>query len=138
MQLSGLHVCFEVEDFGRSMAFWGPLCEVAGFKPAWGDGKVYAGFRNGSIVVSIGAMQPRRITRAAPTGQEFVVAEHVGFHATRREDVDAVAAHMAAAGFQPLFPAQEYPEFGPGFYAVTFCDPDNNVIEFAWRPPTPG
>jgi len=120
------------------MMFWTPLWEASGFSLAWGDGKAYAGYRNGPFTVVIGQQQPRRITREAPTGQEFVVMEHVGFHAAAREDVDAIAAHMAAAGFQPLFPAQEYPEFGPGFYAVTYCDPDNNVIEFAWRPPPPG
>ena len=70
-------------------------------------------------------------------GREFVVTDHVGFHPERREDVDAVAVAMEAAGFAPLFPAADYPEFGPGFHAVTFCDPDNNVIEFAWRPPAP-
>ncbi len=40
---------------------------------------------------------------------------------------------MTKAGIVPLFPAQECPEFGPGFYAVTYCDPDNNVIEFNHR-----
>jgi len=37
------------------------------------------------------------------------------------------------AGIEPLFGAKEYPEFGTGFYAVTFCDADNNVIEFGHR-----
>lgn len=40
---------------------------------------------------------------------------------------------MAMEFYGPLFSAQEYPEFGRGFYAVTFCDPDNNVIEFGHR-----
>jgi hypothetical protein len=44
---------------------------------------------------------------------------------------------MAKAGYVPLFPAQEYPEVGPGFYAVTYCDRDNNVIEFNHRVPPP-
>jgi hypothetical protein len=34
----------------------------------------------------------------------------------------------------PLFPAQEYPEFGTGFYAVTYCDTDHNVIELGYHP----
>jgi hypothetical protein len=45
---------------------------------------------------------------------------------------------MATAGFTPLFPAKEYPEFSPDFYAVTFCDADNNVIEFGHSSPPAG
>jgi len=32
-------------------------------------------------------------------------------------------------GFAPLFSPAEYPEFAKGYYAVSFCDPDNYVIE---------
>lgn len=137
MELTGIHVCFEVADFAAAMRFWEPLCAASGFGFLWGDGKAFAGFRNGSLTVFVGESPTRRVRRDAPTGQEFVVTDHVGFHAARREDVDAVAAAMESAGFPPLFPAKEYPEFGPGFYAVTFCDPDHNVVEFAWRPPAP-
>ena len=62
----------------------------------------------------------------------------ISFSVGRREDVDAIASAMSAAGVTPLFPAREYPEFAPGFYAVTFCDPDNNVIEFGHAPAVPG
>ena len=137
MELTGLHLGLEVEDLPRALRFWEPLFAAAGFAFQFGDGKTYAGYRNGSLGLVLAATKPRRVAREAPTGQEFVVSEHLGLHAARREDVDAVASAMAAAGFQPLFPAKEYPEFGPGFYAVTFDDPDHNVIEFAWRPPVP-
>ena len=135
MELSGVHICLEVEDYVRAMKFWGPLCAASGFSPLWGDGKGFAGFKHGSMMLIIGQQQPRRVVRGAPTGKEFVVTDHVGFHVTLREDLDALVDAMAAAGFEPLFPAAEYPEFGAGFHAVTFCDDDNNVIEFAWRAP---
>jgi len=35
--------------------------------------------------------------------------------------------------YKPLFPAAALPEFGPGFYVVTYCDRDNNVLEFGYR-----
>lgn len=135
MKIAGSHLCFEVDDYARALAFWAPLCSATGFDPLWGDGKTYAGFGNGRTMLAIGVASPRRVQRLPPTGNEFVVADHVGLHVTSRDDVDAVAAAMEEAGFPPLFPAREYPEFGPGFYAVTFCDPDNNVIEFSFRPP---
>lgn len=115
------------------MAFYRPLFTAAGFSPAWTDDKTYGGFRNGSVTLFIGESQPRRVTRQAPTGQEFVVTDHIGLSVARREDIDVLATTMKEAGFAPLFPAQEYPEFGPGFYAITFCDRDNNVLEFCHR-----
>jgi predicted lactoylglutathione lyase len=133
MDIKSIHVCFEVADFKKAMAFWGPLVEAAGFVPGRGDGATYSGFTNGPMTLFIGESRPRRVRKDPPTGEEFVVTDHVGFSLARRDDVDAIVAAMTAAGFTPLFPAGECPEFGPGFYAVTYCDGDNNVIEFNHR-----
>ena len=133
MEIKSIHVCMEVADFAKAMEFYGPLFAAAGFGKGWGDGKSYVGHTNGAFTVFIGESVPRRVTRRAPTGEEFVVTDHVGFSLARREDVDAIDVAMRKAGFAPLFPAAELPEFGPGFYAVTYCDADNNVIEFGHR-----
>lgn len=29
-----------------------------------------------------------------------------------------------------MFPAEDHPEFVAGYYSVSFCDPDNYVVEF--------
>ena len=107
--------------------------KAAGFRRIGSDDVSYAGYANGSVTIYIGESQPRRVIRKPPTGKEFVVIDHVGFATGLRSDVDAIASAMLEAGVNPLFPAQEYPEFGEGFYAVTFCDADNNVIEFGHR-----
>lgn len=136
MELKAVHICFEVADFKKAMGFWDALFGAAGFAKGWSDDASYAGFTNGTTTVFIGESNPRRVVKKAPTGEEFVVTDHVGFSVGRREDVDAIAAATARAGISPLFAAREYPEFGPGFYAVTFCDPDNNVVEFGHRAST--
>lgn len=142
MEIRTVHICLEVSDFKKAMGFWGPLTEAGDFVRGWGDGSTYSGFTNGTMTLFIGESTPRRVRRGAPTGEEFVVSDHIGFSVGRREDVDAIVTAMTRAGFAPLFPPQEYHEFGPGFYAVTYCDPDNNVIEFGHRalpaPVTPG
>ena len=130
MELRTVHICLEVASFKKAMEFYRPLLQAAGFVEAWGDSATYCGFKNGTITVAIAESKPRRVIRQAPTGQEIAVADHLGFSVGSREDVDAIARAMATAGFTPLFPAKEYPEFSPDFYAVTFCDADNNVIEF--------
>ena len=135
MKLTSVHICLEVADYQRAMTIHGPLLAAAGFTKAWGDGKTYTGFRHDPFTLVIGELKNRRVVRQAPIGNEFVVTDHVGFATGKRADVDAIAAAMTSAGIAPLFPAQEYPEFGTGFYAVTYCDADHNVIEFGYHPP---
>ncbi|MDD5307770.1 MAG: VOC family protein [Deltaproteobacteria bacterium] len=133
MEIKSVHICLEVADYKKSLEFYGPLFKAAKFAVSWTDEKSYGGYTNGTTTIFIGEAKPRRVVRKRPTGEEFVVVDHVGFSVGDRADVDAIAAAMAAAGVTPLFRAREYPEFGPGFYAVTFCDADNNVIEFGHR-----
>ena len=134
MEIKATHICFEVNSYQTAMNFYSTLLGAADFKKSWGDDKTYTGFVNGVFTVVIGATTPRRVTKEAPTGQEFVVTDHVGFYVPTTSDVDAIEGIMKKAGYAPLFPAKEYPEFGPGFYSVTFSDVDNNVIEFSTRP----
>jgi len=133
MTIQGVHICFEVADFSRAMSFWGPLFQAAGFQKGWSDDKTYAGYSNGNYTLFIGESSPPRVTKQAPSGEEFVVTDHVGFRLADRGEVESIARAMAAAGVTPLFPDREYPEFGPGFFGVTYVDPDHNVIEFSCR-----
>lgn len=134
MKLVAAHICFEVEDYCEAMKFYGALLGAAGFSKSWGDDASYTGFTNFPFTVVIGATKPRRVAKSAPTGDEFVVTDHVGFYVPARQDIFDIETAMQHAGYAPLFPAREYAEFGKGFYAVTFCDADNNVIEFSSRP----
>jgi predicted lactoylglutathione lyase len=59
-----------------------------------------------------------------------VIADHVALLLGGRNDVDIVVAVMKKSGIDPLFPPDEHPEFLPGYYSVSYCDPDNNVLEF--------
>ena len=133
MKIKSIHVCLEVGSYKRAMKFYKPLFSAAGFKKGISDNASYGGFTNGNMTVFIGESQPRRVMRKAPTGEEFVVMDHVGFSVAKKADVDTLDKAMRKAGFKPLFPAQVLPEFGPGFYAVTYRDRDNNVLEFGHR-----
>jgi catechol 2,3-dioxygenase-like lactoylglutathione lyase family enzyme len=134
MKLLATHICFEVENYSEAMHFYNALLGAAGFSKSWGDDISYTGFVNAPFTVVVGATKPRRVSKAGPTGDEFVVTDHVGFYVPTTQDVFDIEHAMKKAGYEPLFPAQEYAEFGKGFHAVTFCDADNNVIEFSARP----
>ncbi len=88
------------------------------------------GFRTGFLSIFLGQPASRRVERRAPRADEFVIADHIALLVTDRKTVDEVALIMKEAGFEPLFAPEEHPEFVPGYYSVSFSDPDNNVIEF--------
>jgi len=77
----------------------------------------------------LGELREPRVKRKAPTGEEFVVADHLAIFVQDKGIVDAVERKMKNSGFKPLFPCEEHAAFEPGYYAVSFCDPDNYVIE---------
>jgi catechol 2,3-dioxygenase-like lactoylglutathione lyase family enzyme len=82
----------------------------------------------------VGELQEPRVKRKTPTGEEFVVADHLAIFVQDKQAVDAIEREMTKNGFRALFPCEEHPQFEPGYYAVSFCDPDNYVIEIYTRP----
>ena len=87
------------------------------------------GFSNQNFQVWVSQPPEPRIKRKAPTGEEFVIADHLAILVSDRKKVDIAEKEMAKKGFKALFPCEEHPQFEPGYYAVSFCDPDNYVIE---------
>jgi catechol 2,3-dioxygenase-like lactoylglutathione lyase family enzyme len=88
------------------------------------------GLGNESFAIFLGKPETPRVKRGTPKDSEFVIAEHFAILVPDRRKVDEVVASMEKAGFKPFFPPEEHPEFVPGYYSASFCDPDNNVIEF--------
>lgn len=123
------HVCIEVSDITKSRRFYEPMLKNLGFQTIMED-KDSIGFGNGSLSIFLGQPNSRRVERKAPGFEEFVVADHIALLVPDRKTVNEVAIVMRNAGFEPLFDAEEHPEFVAGYYSVSFCDPDNNVIEF--------
>jgi len=122
------HVGVEVSNLSNSRKFYKVLLEGLGFKIIM-DTEDGVGFSNQSLQVWLGELREPRVKRKAPTGEEFVVADHLAILVQDKETVDVVERKMKNSGFEALFPCEEHPEFEPGYYAVSFCDPDNYVIE---------
>lgn len=60
---------------------------------------------------------------------------HLAMRATSRADVDALHAKLTSFGADILDPPKEYPDYGEGYYAVFFADPDGLKLEYAYTPP---
>ena len=126
------HVGIEVSNLDSSKKFYKALLTGLGFSIMM-DTEDGVGFSNQNFSVWVSALREPRVRRKAPTGEEFVVTDHLAILVQDREAVYDVEREMKRKGFKALFPCEEHPEFEPGYYAVSFCDPDNYVIEIYTR-----
>ncbi len=129
------HVGIEVKHLPHSQRFYRTLLGGLGFRVIL-DTDAAIGFSNHQFSVWLSEMRDPRIERKAPTGDEVIVADHLAILVHDKQAVDTTEAVMKTHGFTPLFPCEEHPQFEPGYYAVSFCDPDNYVIEIYTREPS--
>ncbi|UCH37029.1 MAG: VOC family protein [Candidatus Bathyarchaeota archaeon] len=122
------HISIEVTNIQQSRAFYSALLKGLGCKVIR-DSDDVVGFSHSNFQIWLGQSRPPRITRKAPSGEEHVVADHIAILVDCKEVVNAIARCMDQKGYDSLFPPNEYPEHKPGYYAVSYCDPDNYVIE---------
>lgn len=59
---------------------------------------------------------------------------HVAWSADSREDVDALYKLLLDLKATVLDPPADYPEYGKGYYAVMFADPDGLKLEYVFEP----
>jgi catechol 2,3-dioxygenase-like lactoylglutathione lyase family enzyme len=126
------HVGIEVAHLSRSKKFYKALFGGLGFKVIM-DSEDGLAFNNQNFSVWIGELQEPRVKRKAPTGEEFVVTDHLAIHVPDKKTVYDIEKEMKKNGFEALFPCEEHPQFEPGYHAVSFCDPENYVIEIYTR-----
>ncbi len=122
------HVGIEVSSLKASRRFYTCLFGGLGFKIIM-DSEDGLAFSNGAFSIWTGELQKPRVKRKAPTGEEFVVIDHLAILVSDRRSVRNIEKEMKKNGFEALFPCEEHPKFEPGYFAVSFCDPDNFVIE---------
>ncbi|MFQ6026388.1 MAG: VOC family protein [Dehalococcoidia bacterium] len=58
---------------------------------------------------------------------------HVAFHVDSRADVDQLYKSLVEIGAEILDVPAEY-DYSPGYYALSFKDPDGLVLEFVYEP----
>lgn len=125
------HLDLTVSDPVRSTEFYDHVLgqlgyrrstEYAGSVPNWTLG-------SGVSSLSIGLHKARGGVhdRYAPG------LHHLAFHASSREQVDALHAFLVSIDANILDAPAEY-DYTPGYYAVFFCDPDGLKLELVFEP----
>jgi catechol 2,3-dioxygenase-like lactoylglutathione lyase family enzyme len=129
------HVGIEVSNLNSSKKFYKALFGGLSFKVIM-DNEDGIAFANENFSVWVGESSEPRVKREAPTGEEFVVTDHLAILVPYKKAVYDIEKEMKKNGFGALFPCEEHPQFEPGYYAVSFYDPDNYVIEVYTRQKT--
>ena len=127
------HLVIRVKEFERSQAFYDTVLGFLGFKRKYTMGKT-AGWSNGRTLFWIGEADAEGKRHPHRIG-------NIGFHLyafelSSRRDVDNLYALLQKHDVKVVDPPADYPEYGEGYYAVFFLDPDGLKLEgMVFKPP---
>ena len=134
------HIDLTVKDAHASRAFYEHVLGFMGYTLVKGnpfapdetgfdfDRRDSEGFCSIGIVSARGENADRSHDRYSPG------LHHVAWIAESRDDVDAMYAHLQSIGATILDPPASYPQYGAGYYAVFFADPDGLKLEYVHKP----
>jgi catechol 2,3-dioxygenase-like lactoylglutathione lyase family enzyme len=127
------HLVIRVGDFERSKDFYNKVLGFLGFglKYEFGD---HAGWSNGKTLFWIGEADEEGKTHPHRIGN--IGFHHYAFELSKRRDVDDLYEFLKQNGVTVVDPPADYPEYGEGYYAVFFLDPDGLKLEgMVFEPP---
>ena len=127
------HIDLTARDLARSAAFYEEVLAFLGYRRSRGDDTgVDWDLRDaGHLVCSVG-LKPARSDR--DHDRYSAGLHHLAWHAASRDDVDRLHALLMRLGARLLDAPADYPEYGAGYYAVFFADPDGLKLEFVHWP----
>jgi len=127
------HIDLTVGDLDRSDAFYGKVLAFLGYRRVRGGstGIDWDLRISGNLVCSIG-LKPARSDRVHDRYSAGL--HHLAWHAASREDVDRLHELLLGTGARILDAPAEYPDYGAGYYALFFADPDGLKLEFVHWP----
>jgi len=127
------HLALSVGDLARSKEFYRKVLGFLGFKlkhnyddaAGWSNGKTLFWIANADAE---GKRHPHRIGN--------IGFHHYAFELSSRRDVDDLYALLLRHDVKVVDPPADYPEYGEGYYAVFFLDPDGLKLEgMVFKPP---
>lgn len=131
------HIDLTVKDSRISRPFYEAVLGFMGYVVGaeYPDG--YCDFDlQGQRFCSIG-IRSESGTHMGRTHDRYTIGmHHLAWHAESRADVDALHAVLVRIGAKVLDAPADYPQYGEGYYAVFFADPDGIKLEYVFKPET--
>ena len=128
------HLDLTVRDPHASAPFYELVLGHMGYRPVRQDADGIDYGWEGAPYPSIGIMRAKGDGRDRKHNRYAPGLHHVAFRAASRADVDDLYRKLKAAGATVLDAPADYPEYGEGYYAVFFADPDGLKLEFVHEP----
>lgn len=130
------HLDLTVKDPWTSRTFYDAVLGFMGYQCVKEDER---GFdwdlvTAGGGFCSIGVVKADSEGRARTHNRYAPGLHHVAWRADSRADVDQLYACLVAIGATILDPPADYPQYGAGYYAVFFADPDGLKLEYVYVP----
>jgi catechol 2,3-dioxygenase-like lactoylglutathione lyase family enzyme len=127
------HLVIRVSDYERSRDFYNKVLGFLGFKLKYEQGD-HAGWSNGKMLFWIGEADAEGKKHPHRIGN--IGFHHYAFELSKRQDVDDLYAFLRKHDVTVVDPPADYPEYGEGYYAVYFLDPDGLKLEgMVFEPP---
>ena len=127
------HLVIRVKAFERSRQFYDQVLGFLGFKRKYDFAKA-AGWSNGKTLFWIGEADAEGKKHPHRTGN--IGFHHYAFELGKRQDVDDLYALLRRHKLNVVDPPADYPDYGEGYYAVFFTDPDGLKLEgMVFKPP---
>jgi len=127
VQVIGIdHLAIRVGDLPQSKLFYDRVLGFMGFEREWEFGEV-VGWNNGETMFWI--TQADAAGRGRPHRTGDIGYHHYAFELGAREQVDALYQFLLGEGAEIVDPPADYPDYGEGYYAVYFLDPDGLKLE---------
>ena len=120
------HLAIRVSDLARSKRFYDRLLGFMGFVREWEFGEV-VGWNNWETMFWITQADAEGMRHPHRTGA--IGYHHYAFELGAREEVDDLYAFLLEEGVEIADPPAAYPDYGEGYYAVFFLDPDGLKLE---------
>lgn len=130
------HIDLTVKDPSASFAFYDAVLGFLGYRRAnqdargfdWDFGNHDKDFCSIGIKRVAGPGAARDHDRYSPG------LHHIAWNAPSRKDVDALYQLLLKIDATVTDAPAEYPEYGRGYYAVFFADPDGLKLEYVYWP----
>ena len=122
------HLDLTVGDLARSKPFYALVLDFLGYRCVKDTDEVVVWDLTLPDGVCGIALRPAQRDRAHD--RYTVGLHHFAWNADSRQDVDRFYRRLVEAGVAILDAPAEYPQYGAGYYAVFFADPDGLKLEY--------
>ena len=123
------HIDLTVSDVQRSLLFYEKVMPALGFRKLGAD----EGHRWANAHLSI-EIRPATGAKDARHDRYSPGLHHLAFRARTRGDVDWFHQFLVKNKLEVLDSPADYPQYGEGYFAVFFADPDGLKLELAYFP----